>query len=209
MEYKVLHVPIEETPFYKFIFFKQHVKRGDEEHRTLFVTNVPWDCSQGELKTWFEECGEIQSVEFKESLGKDDIRNVSAYLVFSTEKGLKKALKMEPNALSIKGFNNNQKYGLESKLLSFFSFSFFLFSSYSPRFNFFLSAYLNGLQSGGKNIRNQERPKQKCNKKLICLCKSLTRKQLKYSIPNYFSHLRNNKRNNRKDFSQMRMDSLR
>jgi ribosomal RNA-processing protein 7 len=99
--FKTLSMPLKYGGgFSRFLYIKEHKdKSGVAEGRTLFVTNIPLDATQKDMKTIFQHCGAVESVSLGRKDGLEAGSSRFAHVVFKTEESLEKAMEM-PTAVA-------------------------------------------------------------------------------------------------------------
>ena len=78
-----------------------HVENDNEEDRKMFVGGLPQDVSQDDLKDYFGQFGELESVQIM----KDPLTGRSrgfAFLIYKVEESMKKAIENEDHMLKVK-----------------------------------------------------------------------------------------------------------
>lgn len=101
------------------LFFKEHSVRNQEAQyprgRTLFLLNVPhYATVDGIKKNFIKQCGPVKSLKFNPSTSGG---SKSAYIVFSSETGLEKALSLPQDETFILNDDEDDtvNVGLKSK----------------------------------------------------------------------------------------------
>jgi ribosomal RNA-processing protein 7 len=94
--YKMLSMPLKYGGgFSRFLYYKEHKdKSGVAQGRTLFVTNIPLDATQKDMKKVFQHCGAVESVNLGKSDGLESGGSRFAHVVFKSEESLEMALEM-------------------------------------------------------------------------------------------------------------------
>ena len=78
-----------------------HVENDNEEDRKMFVGGLPQDVSQDDLKDYFGQFGELESVQIM----KDPLTGRSrgfAFLIYKVEESMKKAIENKDHMLKVK-----------------------------------------------------------------------------------------------------------
>ena len=78
-----------------------HVENDNEEDRKMFVGGLPQDVSQDDLKDYFGQFGELESVQ----IVMDPLTGRSrgfAFLIYKVEESMKKAIENEDHMLKVK-----------------------------------------------------------------------------------------------------------
>ena len=78
-----------------------HVENDNEEDRKMFVGGLPQDVSQDDLKDYFGQFGELESVQ----IVMDPLTGRSrgfAFLIYKVEESMKKTVEIKDNMLKVK-----------------------------------------------------------------------------------------------------------
>ena len=81
--------------------FSDHVENDNEEDRKMFVGGLPQDVSQDDLKDYFGQFGELESVQ----IVMDPLTGRSrgfAFLIYKVEESMKKAIENKDHMLKVK-----------------------------------------------------------------------------------------------------------
>lgn len=99
MEYATLRLQLQGRAFYRSLFARPHMGKGDDTElvpgQTLFVLNLPETATASAVKHAFNQVGEVTSVKLSDvpaTTGSSTARG--AHIVFSAASALKKALKL-------------------------------------------------------------------------------------------------------------------
>ena len=81
--------------------FADHIENDNEEDRKMFVGGLPQDVSQDDLKDYFGQFGELESVQ----IVMDPLTGRSrgfAFLIYKVEESMKKAIENKDHMLKVK-----------------------------------------------------------------------------------------------------------
>ena len=91
-----------------------HVENDNEEDRKMFVGGLPQDVSQDDLKDYFGQFGELESVQ----IVMDPLTGRSrgfAFLIYKVEESMKKAIENKDHMLKVKEMLCWQNYCFRGK----------------------------------------------------------------------------------------------